>query len=90
MRGTFTRSLLVVAALGLVTACEELVPPEPEQPAPVVAKPVKKQPVVAAPAVKKKPVVIYDEGSDSTDGGSGGDGGFDGGGGGGGGGWEPG
>lgn len=62
MRGTFLKSLLFVAAVGLVAGCEELVPPEPEQPAPVVVKPVKKKPAVVAPVEKKKPVIVFDDG----------------------------
>jgi hypothetical protein len=66
MRETVLRTLLVFTALGWLSACEELVPPEPEQPVAVV-KPVKKAPVVAAPVVeapvaKKKPVIVFDDG----------------------------
>jgi hypothetical protein len=63
MRGNLSRSVLLVAALGFLAGCEELVPPEPEPKPVVVAKPVKK-PVVAAPVVKKKPVIVFDEGGD--------------------------
>jgi hypothetical protein len=50
MHGTRSRSLLLLAAFGLVGACDELVPP-PQKTAPVVVAPVKKKAVVAAPAV---------------------------------------
>jgi hypothetical protein len=67
MRETVLRTLLVFTALGWLSACEELVPPEPEKPVPVVVKPVKKAPVAAppvveAPVVKKKPVIDFDDG----------------------------
>ena len=63
MPGTWSRSLLFMAALGLVAACEEILPPEPAAPvaAPVVA-PVVKKPVATAPVVKKKkPVIAFDD-----------------------------
>jgi hypothetical protein len=64
MCGTCMRSLLLVAAFSFVAACDELVPPEPEKPVAVVAKPVKTKPAATAPApVKKKPVIVFDEGS---------------------------
>lgn len=69
MPGTWSRSLLLVAALGLVSACEEIPPPEPvATPAPVVAAPVKK-PVATAPVVKKKKPVDIDFGNDGGGGG---------------------
>ena len=70
-----SRSLLLVAVFGLVSACDEPVPP-PQKPAPVVVAPVKK-PVAATPApVAKKPVVKkktvdIDFGSDGGGGGGG-------------------
>lgn len=75
MPGTWSRCLLVVAALGLVGACEEI--PPPEEPA-VVAPPVKKKvvapavkkPVAAAPVVKKPATVDIDFGGDGGGGGS--------------------
>ncbi|WP_333815860.1 hypothetical protein [Tabrizicola sp.] len=59
MPATWSRSLLLLSAFGLVTACDELMPP-PQKPAPTVVAPVKKpvvkKPVAAAPApVVKKP-----------------------------------
>ncbi|RYD74756.1 MAG: hypothetical protein EOP84_19385 [Verrucomicrobiaceae bacterium] len=81
MLATWTRSLIFLASLGLVSACQEVVPPEK---APVLV-PVKKKPAVVAPVVKKKPVVVapvvtkpktvdIDFGNDGGGGGSGGGG----------------
>ncbi|MFZ1510224.1 MAG: hypothetical protein WAT35_01165 [Tabrizicola sp.] len=73
MPGTWSRSLLLLAAFGLVGACDELAPP-PQKTAPVVVAPVKKKAVVAAPAVapvvKKKPATVdIDFGNDGGGGG---------------------
>ncbi len=66
MRRNLSRSLFLVAALGFLAGCEELVPPEPEPKPVIVAKPVKKPvavaPGAAAPVVKKKPVIVFDDG----------------------------
>ena len=68
MRGTCLKPLVLILGLGLVAGCDELIPPEPEKPAPVVVKPVKKAPAKAAPAapapVKKTPVIVFDDGDD--------------------------
>jgi hypothetical protein len=61
MRGNSLKLALLAAALGLVAGCEEVVPPEPEQPAAVIVQPVITQPVVVAPVVKKKPVIDFDD-----------------------------
>lgn len=68
MFATWSRSLLLLAALGLVSACEEIVPPQEETP--VVVAPVKK-PVAAkpAPVVKKPATVDIDFGNDGGGGG---------------------
>jgi hypothetical protein len=63
MRTSFSRSLLLVAALGLVAGCDEVVPPKPAKPVAVVAKPVKRT-VAPEPVVKKKPVIVFDDGGD--------------------------
>lgn len=70
MPGIWSRSVLLVVALGFVAACEEILPPEPAAPvaAPVVA-PVVKKPVPTAPVVKKKKPVIIDFGHDGGGGG---------------------
>lgn len=70
MPGTWSRSLLLLTALGLVSACEEPAPP-PEK-APVVApvkKPVAAKPVAAKPVVKKPAPVVIDFGGDGGGGG---------------------
>jgi hypothetical protein len=78
MPGTWSRCLLVVAALGLVGACEEIPPPEePAVVAPpvkkkVVAAPVVKKPVAAAPVVKKPATVDIDFGGEGGGGTGGG------------------
>ena len=62
MCGISLKLALLAAGLGLVAGCEEVVPPEPEQPAAVIVKPVTKLPVVVAPVVKMKPVIDFDDG----------------------------
>ncbi|KAF0137824.1 MAG: hypothetical protein FD152_213 [Xanthobacteraceae bacterium] len=76
MFASWSRSFLLLSAIGLLGACDELMlPPQEEAPvaaAPVVAAPVKKVAPVAAPApvkTKPKPVLI-----DFGEGGSGGGG----------------
>lgn len=71
MLASWSRFLLLLASISLLSACDELTPP-PQEEAPVVAAPIKKvAPVVTPAPVKKKPKPVE---IDFDDGGSGGGG----------------
>lgn len=55
MNSLWSRSLVIIAALGLLGACDEMLPTA-EESAPVVVAPPVKKPVATAPVKKKKPV----------------------------------
>lgn len=69
MKHLLSRSLFLVAAFSLVSACDELFPVE--EPEPVVAAPVVKKAPAAAPVAKKKPAppVVIDFGDSGSGGG---------------------
>lgn len=66
MSGHWVRTLVIVVAVGGLSACE--VPTPPEEPAAVAPK--AKKPAAVTPVVKKKPAPVID----FDDGGSGGGG----------------
>jgi hypothetical protein len=74
MLGILSRTLFLIAGLGLMAACDEPAP-MPEKPAPkaAVAAPSVKKPVAAAPVVKKSPPMIdFDDRGEGSGGGGGG------------------
>ena len=71
MNSLWSRSLVFIAALGLLSACDEMLP-KAEEDAPAVVAPSVKTPAATAPVKKKKPVpppVVIDFGGSGSGGG---------------------